>query len=307
MRTHPTHKAKGKGTGDLSEEIVAVLRRHQTIQERNICLMGGSSSHPLWIRTCYDPELESKYEDIERGSWVGDPSGIELYFALNDSSLYDCQGTSIWKTLHARVPSFFDRLHEWEYPEDPNYGDSDAGDDSDYDELPDTEELRRDPCSAKIIVYVVNHYALRKGIVKMFWFDVHGVWVWKNEIEPGAIQSVQGALCDAQFLLDTQSSKDKGFHEPPSSIFLPSETGQCSANRGVPFRLQRAGLSPNISISSEIPYITHHIGSRPGLHLSPYLKQPSNVLLSSQPTSHSFSSTPSPTKPPAHHDPQRQA
>lgn len=73
-----------------------MLTTHQTAHEPNISLVscaGLQALQAVWLRTCYDPDLAEKYEEMKRESAV--PGlGVSGNKILDDPSRYDFEDGS---------------------------------------------------------------------------------------------------------------------------------------------------------------------------------------------------------------------
>ena len=72
-----------------------MLATHQTAHERNISLVSSTGWQTVWLRTCYDPNLADKYEEMKRESEV--PGwGVSGAKVLDGPSRYDFDDDS-WR------------------------------------------------------------------------------------------------------------------------------------------------------------------------------------------------------------------
>lgn len=47
-----------------------MLATHQTVHKRNVSVVSSHGWQTVWLRTCYDPDLASKYEEMKQRSEV---------------------------------------------------------------------------------------------------------------------------------------------------------------------------------------------------------------------------------------------
>ncbi|CAO2654310.1 Nn.00g110430.m01.CDS01 [Neocucurbitaria sp. VM-36] len=159
------------------DQIDRVLRPHQTSFERNLCLRPAG---PIWLRTCYAPELAKTYEDMDPAQGWG---VIDLGASLNDERLYSFD--SAWHLILTRVPSI---------------GDCDNGIDPDDADLwpPPTEAIRLPLFDAGLrataIIYLVDRQALEEQLVTVLWLDCHGECVWWYRIKADDLLDFSGYL-----------------------------------------------------------------------------------------------------------------
>ena len=86
-----------------------MLVTHQTAHEWNISLVSCAGWQAVWLRTCYDPDLAEKYEEMKRESAV--PGwGFSGNKVLDDPSRYDFDDSSgdPWRQVLVRVPGITD-------------------------------------------------------------------------------------------------------------------------------------------------------------------------------------------------------
>ncbi|KAF9888289.1 hypothetical protein FE257_008859 [Aspergillus nanangensis] len=94
---------------EVSEEIM-----HQTAHERNISLVSCTGWQTVWLRTCYNPDLANKYEEMKRESEI--PGwGISGNKILDDLSRYDFDNSKdSWRQVLIRVPGITDFYGVWD-------------------------------------------------------------------------------------------------------------------------------------------------------------------------------------------------
>jgi hypothetical protein len=154
--------------------------------------IGGTK--PVWIRTCYAPDLQGAYEDVLEAAAELDEVDPEL--VLENESLYGAFDKD-WAKILLRMPLLPDTV--------PYCGGDPEQDDGPYhDEPPDDERLmplfdasRRE----KQVVYLIDEEALRNKVVKLLYLDIHGHAVWHNKIAPEHIWEREATYCQGGALI----------------------------------------------------------------------------------------------------------
>lgn len=164
-------------------QITRILEPRQTPQERNISTGFCGGLAPIWLRTCYLPELEPQYQDLAERAELGPARSVEPGRVLDDRTLYDFGED--WEMVLGRLPGLMDGTwwdEEGEYPEE----EIEEGED-------DVEQASR---RVRNLVYVVDEEAVRKGLVKVKWLDEIGCAVWENWIVPECLMGFTVGLLD---------------------------------------------------------------------------------------------------------------
>jgi hypothetical protein len=192
-------------------QIDRVFAIFQTIHERNACVERNvADEHPVWLRTCYDPALEERYQELRDECEAYEPYSVDDADVFEDASLYaDLPVTEVQdisgsdqrvggvQALLLRAPGLTDVDMFYTVEDAQRAADLDNEDEDDLDEL-SPEQLAVELVSkkAKWLIYVVDEEVLRddRGLVKIMWMDQHGQCVWENKIEPNVMASFRGAL-----------------------------------------------------------------------------------------------------------------
>jgi hypothetical protein len=181
------------------EQIMRILQPHQTIDERNLNVLGDRT---IWLRTCYAPELDDIYQDMAQGvaGHIVDPNAF-----LDDAALYDLEDA--WDKVLLRLPALCDRdkwntLDEcpsaWNHDEDrprethhsfPLY---DAG----FREV--------------VMVYLLDRQALQEKLITILWLDNFGECVWWYRVSPhgDTLQSLTGWMFETGGLMGMMEMAD---------------------------------------------------------------------------------------------------
>lgn len=188
-----------------------MLAIHQTAHERNISLVSCDGWQTVWLRTCYDPDLADKYEQIKSASEV--PGGdVPWDKILDDPTRYNF-GDS-WREVLARVPGITDFSGVW--------GEDAGGSSARYRSGQDDEEMIaqyqqgeerwRDISLSQLRIqaglYLLDREAIESGLIKILWLDEHGQVVWDNRLDPftSALSRLTGSLMNAVSLLEMTGS-----------------------------------------------------------------------------------------------------
>jgi hypothetical protein len=165
------------------EQTDRVLTPHQTIKEQNLSQRVASQLHdPLWIRTCYAPDLQAVYKQmIEAG--LRDSENPDRLLVLDNEELYGGLGDD-WAKVFLRLPLIPDAVPY-------------LGGDPELDRVPvDVEQPNEEKylplfwasLNEKQAVFLVDEHALRTNLVKVLYLDDHGQAVWHNTISPEEIE-----------------------------------------------------------------------------------------------------------------------
>ncbi|KAI1293938.1 hypothetical protein F5Y03DRAFT_326850 [Xylaria venustula] len=194
---HPYHSdAVATVTAD---QMNRVLVPHQTVGERNVSARAAEGKFaPVWLRTCYSPELASVYDQ-----WT-----VDLEYELNhwsqvldDEALY-APFAADWSRLLLRVPGIADTVR-YTVEDDGNLWDPAE----DYDPPPGPDENYKMPfheamIRERTILFLIDEEALRDELVKVLWLDIHGVCVWDNRIRTSQMLAFRGQIFDSGGSLD---------------------------------------------------------------------------------------------------------
>ncbi|KAI6080957.1 hypothetical protein F4821DRAFT_265392 [Hypoxylon rubiginosum] len=195
---HPYHElSRTRPATPTAAETARVLAPHQTVRERNLSLRTELGRYaPVWLRTCYSPELAEVYAswrsaDLEQllGHW----SQI-----LDDEAVY-APCVEDWSRVLLRVPAIVDTVR-YVYETDV------AADDDDWEPPGPGEEYKMPVFEAKrkekTMMFLIDEEALRSGLVKILWLDIHGECVWENRLDPHKKLEFVGRMHDGGSLGD---------------------------------------------------------------------------------------------------------
>lgn len=182
------------------EHVARVLIPRQTIQERNI----GSSRHtmltePIWLRTCYDAELDAAYWELRDMCELGGYTSLDPDRILEDATLYDfgSDKDAILAGVLERIPT----LCDFEMTDSPEHLEGE------YDRLDGTEDaLERADKEAVFLMYVVDAEAIREKLVKIMWLDIHGRCRWYSKSDHYDVMELRGMFLGAYRLVEALES-----------------------------------------------------------------------------------------------------
>lgn len=163
----------------------------QTVQERKI---QPALEDPVWLRTCYNPDLDQAYKELVDDAELSEGYSIaDRTAVLDDSSLYNFG--SDWDKILTRIPSLCDFVtgsvsEDYDHWEEYEEGESNMS------------EFERLSGRVHTVVYVVDEDAIKEGLVKIMWLDSHGNCLWDNKMKPNGLTTLRrglmggGSLCE---------------------------------------------------------------------------------------------------------------
>ncbi|KAH8892899.1 hypothetical protein GQ53DRAFT_805800 [Thozetella sp. PMI_491] len=192
-----------------TSQIDRAFRPFQTVHERNACTARNvACEHPLWLRTCYDPELEDKYQDLRTKCEACTPYSVDDEEIFEDEALYadraggdETETESGLEALVLRAPMLADVRMFYTIEEAEQWAEDV---DNDEDEIPpEMVDIESASKQAWWLVYLVDEEVLRDGkdLVKMMWMNEHGKPVWHNRINPSRMAGFRGAMADGRPLV----------------------------------------------------------------------------------------------------------
>ncbi|KAF7176521.1 hypothetical protein CNMCM7691_002839 [Aspergillus felis] len=195
---------------EISEEIRRVLATHQTLHERNISLVSSDGLQTVWLRTCYNPDLTSKYEELKQRSvpgWRG--SGNKI---LDDPTRYDFDDGSedSWRRVLVRVPGITDFHGLIDMDGDGSNMQYKSGQNDEFRvaQAEESAEVWRDLALAELKIqaglYLLDREAIESGLIKILWLDEHGNIAWHNRLDPSTsdLEGLMMALLSATSLVE---------------------------------------------------------------------------------------------------------
>ncbi|UDD63945.1 hypothetical protein AFCA_011196 [Aspergillus flavus] len=175
----------------LSENIRRVLATHQTVHERTISLVSSEGLQTVWLRTCYDPDLSRKYEELKQRSvvpgWQGWWNEI-----LDDPACYDFDdgGEGSWRPVLVRVPGITDFYGIIDMDGDGRNMQYKSGqnDEEMMAQAEKSEEVWRDLALAELKIqtglYLLDRDSIESRLIKILWLDEHGNVAWHSRLDP---------------------------------------------------------------------------------------------------------------------------
>ncbi|KAF7168429.1 hypothetical protein CNMCM5623_001482 [Aspergillus felis] len=196
---------------EISKEIKHVLATRQTVHERNFSLVSSDGWQTFWLRTCYDPDLASKYEEMKQSSGVPG-SGVPEDKILDDPARYNFDDGSedSWRRVLVRVPGITDFGGIIDMDGDGSNMQYRSGQNNEYlvRHAEESEEDWRDVIQAQLKfqagLYLLDREAIESGLIKILWLDEHGNIAWENRLDPftSDMEGLAGALLNATSLVE---------------------------------------------------------------------------------------------------------
>jgi hypothetical protein len=141
-----------------------------------------SCHDPLWLRTCYSPELEAAYVSLA-GPVVGAAERlVDRGGALNDVDLYGFDKD--WSLVLLRIPELCDVVR---------FGSEDMYEEREH-EIDEAEDVKEKLAMTVVTrLYLIDRDALEEGLVTILWLNCHGECVWHNRVRAEGILEFTGA------------------------------------------------------------------------------------------------------------------
>ncbi|KAJ6110910.1 hypothetical protein N7486_003145 [Penicillium sp. IBT 16267x] len=152
-------------------DIQRIFVNNQTIHERNMTLVNRDGLQTVWLRTCYDPRFEGKYQRLMEAAGAG---VLDYIRVLDDSTRYDFENRSegFWRQVLAQR-QVVDRRSR------------DQGEDREFA----LAELR-----IQAGIYLLDKDSIKSGVITVLWIDEHGNVAWESRLDP--------STCDLEELAD---------------------------------------------------------------------------------------------------------
>ncbi|EAW23689.1 uncharacterized protein NFIA_032530 [Aspergillus fischeri NRRL 181] len=195
----------------ISEEITRVLASHQTVHECNVSVVSSDGWQTVWLRTCYDLNLKSKYEEMKQSSNVPGLAVPEDK-VLDDPTRYNFDNGSedSWRQVLVRVPGLTDFGGIIDMDGDRSNMQYRSGQNNEYlvRHAEESEEDWRDVIRAQLKfqagLYLLDREAIESGLIKILWLNEHGSIAWDNRLDPftSDLEELAGALLNATSLAE---------------------------------------------------------------------------------------------------------
>lgn len=192
-----------KADGEIAARLFAPFQTHQE-REMSARRASESAHDSIWLRTCYDPELATRYDQMAAhvvgvGGRLVDAGGV-----FDDASTY-AFGEGDWSRILIRVPELCDTIRFSSLELHAEVQEEIEGAEDEMDSL--TKRV-----AAKL--YLMDRAALDTGFLKVLWLDSHGECLWDNTIAPRNVLDFAGALQSfgglGEILETFTESKEKG-------------------------------------------------------------------------------------------------
>lgn len=176
-----------------------MLAPHQTVHERNISLVSSDGWQTVWLRTCYDPDLASKYEEMKER--LDDPARYDFDDGSKDS----------WRRVLVCLFGITDFHGIIDMDGDGSNMQYKSGQNDEFmvrQAEEESEEDWRDLARAELRIqaglYLLDREAIESGLIKILWLDEHGDIGWDHRLDPftSNLDSLTSALLSATSLVE---------------------------------------------------------------------------------------------------------
>jgi len=175
------------------------------------------SSSSAWLRTCYDPRFEGKYQSLLQASGADVLNYIRV---LDDSTRYDFEtrNKDFWRQVLTRMlgTTDFSGLFDVHGERRKLYYQSGQNDEQFISEAEDqADEIRELSLSELKIqagIYLLDRDSIKSGVITVLWLDEHGNVAWESRLDP--------LTCDLEEL-------GNAFIQQPISLVESTGEDQC--------------------------------------------------------------------------------
>ncbi|KAJ5912585.1 hypothetical protein N7504_001468 [Penicillium tannophilum] len=204
-------------TPKVSEaDMQRIFITNQTNHERNMTIVSTKGLQTVWLRTCYDPRFEAKYQSLLKASGADVLSYIKV---LDDSTRYDFEtrDKDFWRQVLTRMPGITD-FSGLRYT---NGGGADlyyrSGQNDDWLVYGAQEEgdLALAELKTQAGIYLLDKDSIKSGVIRVLWLDEHGNVAWKSKLNPLTcdLEELANAIKD-QPISVAESTGNDGFLFP---------------------------------------------------------------------------------------------
>lgn len=134
------------------------------------------------MRTCYDPALESNYQDLL------DTADPYHDIVLDDEALYGQDGR--WECILQRMPMLCDRDTWGSLDEVPTYHHLEDRPDENSPTFEMWDATKREVA----MVYLLDRQALQEKLLTVIWLDNFGECVWWYRVDPDQMLEFEGGI-----------------------------------------------------------------------------------------------------------------
>ncbi|KAJ5535938.1 hypothetical protein N7513_009124 [Penicillium frequentans] len=166
-------------------DIQRIFVNNQTIHERNMSIMNTEGLQTVWLRTCYDPRFEAKYQSLLEASGANVLSYIRV---LDDSTRYDFEtrDKNFWRQVLIRMPGITDLsgLNDENGDGSDLYYNSRQNDQGFTKEAEGLGDLALAELKMQAGIYLLDKDSIKSGVITILWLDEHGNVAWESKLNP---------------------------------------------------------------------------------------------------------------------------
>lgn len=181
-------------------DIQRIFVNNQTIHERNMTLVNTEGLQTVWLRTCYDPRFEAKYQSLLEASGANVLSYIRV---LDDPERYDFEARDkdFWRQVLRRMPGITDLsgLSDYNVYGKGLYYNSGKNDKDLIEGAEETGDLALAELEMQAGIYLLDKDSIKSGVITILWLDEHGNVAWESQLNP--------LTCDLEELADAISQQ----------------------------------------------------------------------------------------------------
>ena len=152
----------------------------------------------VWLRTCYDPRFEAKYQLLYEASGANVLSYTRV---LDDSTRYDFEtrDKNFWRQVLIRMPGItdFSGLNDENGDGSDLYYNSGQNDQHYTEGAKDLGGLALAELKMQAGIYLLDKDSIKSGVITILWLDEHGNVAWESKLNP--------LDCDVEELADAIS------------------------------------------------------------------------------------------------------
>lgn len=168
-------------------------------------LVNTEGLQTVWLRTCYDPRFEAKYQSLLEASGANVLSYIRI---LDDPTRYDFEtrDKDFWRQVLIRMPGITDLsgLNDENRDGSDLYYKSGQNDEHYFEGAEAAGDLGLAELKIQVGIYLLDKDSIKSGVITILWLDEHGNVAWESQLNP--------LTCDLEELADAIS------HQPISLV-----------------------------------------------------------------------------------------
>ncbi|KAJ5786590.1 uncharacterized protein N7503_011802 [Penicillium pulvis] len=166
-------------------DIQRIFVDNQTMHERNMTIANTEGLQTVWLRTCYDPRFEAKYQSLFEASGANVTSYIRV---LDDSTRYDfdTRDKDFWRQVLIRMPGItdFSGLTDENGDGSDLYYKSGQNDEDLIERAEELSDLALAELQMQAGIYLLDEDSIKSGVIRILWLDEHGNVAWESKFDP---------------------------------------------------------------------------------------------------------------------------